>query len=317
MAENDDEKDKKISKPNWEETLQETLKGSGPQLLQAAQGGGGNMLKQLGYKFGAKMLGSAIGGPVGTVLGSLFNDGTPSVPEMDFGPDPMGSGPMNMREGGLVPLPMPSFGGGGGQEGIRGVASSLNQAAGQLNQIGSTINGAVGGGGGGMRPPMAFPMMPGGPGKMPFASLLREGPQLQGFRGGTMGVDPMRYAQGVDSVPAMLTPGEAVIPAPAAQHPANKQAIEGMVQQGRAMNDGIRAPSPMQGQQAPGMSMEVMDVSGPLSGKTKREQMKLMQDMSLKKKAFMAEEKRKDEKHQLAMKQTKMKGALAMKQSQE
>ena len=121
----------------------------------------------------------------------------------------------------------------------------------------------------------------------------------------------------VQIVLTILTPGEAVIPAPAAQDPMNKPMIEGMVNQGRMMNDGMRAPSPMEGQQAPGMSMEVMDVSGPLSGKTQREQMKLTQDMSLKKKAFMAEEKRKDEKHKLAMKQTKMKGALAMKQSQE
>ena len=62
---------------------------------------------------------------------------------------------------------------------------------------------------------------------------------------------------------------------------------------------------------------EAMIIAGPLSGKTKREEMKLMQDMSLKKKSWMKEEDRKDEKHDLAMKQTKMKGALAMKQSQE
>lgn len=44
-----------------------------------------------------------------------------------------------------------------------------------------------------------------------------------------------------DTVPAMLTPGEAVIPAPAAQNPKNKKAIQRMVQEGReanAMRDG-------------------------------------------------------------------------------
>jgi lysozyme family protein len=39
-----------------------------------------------------------------------------------------------------------------------------------------------------------------------------------------------------DTVPAMLTPGEAVIPAPAAQDPKNKKAIHRMVQQGRKAN---------------------------------------------------------------------------------
>ena len=117
------------------------------------------------------------------------------------------------------------------------------------------------------------------------------------------------YAQGEDSVPAMLTPGEAVIPAPAAQDPANQQAIQGMISQGRQMNDGMAAESPMESEQ--------MMVAGPISGKTQREQMKLMQDMSLKKKSWMMDEKRKQEAHELKMKQSKMKGALAMKQSQE
>lgn len=39
-----------------------------------------------------------------------------------------------------------------------------------------------------------------------------------------------------DTVPALLAPGEAVIPAPAAQDPNNKPIIEDMVNQGRAMN---------------------------------------------------------------------------------
>jgi len=40
-----------------------------------------------------------------------------------------------------------------------------------------------------------------------------------------------------DVVPAMLTPGEAVIPAPAAQHPVFKPIINKMVQAGRQMNE--------------------------------------------------------------------------------
>jgi len=46
------------------------------------------------------------------------------------------------------------------------------------------------------------------------------------------GMKPM----GTDTVPAMLTPGEAVIPAPAAQDPKNKKAIAKMVKEGRNKN---------------------------------------------------------------------------------
>jgi len=52
---------------------------------------------------------------------------------------------------------------------------------------------------------------------------------------------PIFQARGTDTVPAMLTPGEAVIPQPAAQNPKNKKAIKRMVQEGRkanAMRDG-------------------------------------------------------------------------------
>jgi hypothetical protein len=44
------------------------------------------------------------------------------------------------------------------------------------------------------------------------------------------------YAQGTDTVPAMLTPGEAVIPEPAAQNPENKPIIKALVEEGRAKN---------------------------------------------------------------------------------
>jgi hypothetical protein len=44
------------------------------------------------------------------------------------------------------------------------------------------------------------------------------------------------YAQGTDTVPAMLTPGEAVIPEPAAQNPKNKAIIKKLVEEGREKN---------------------------------------------------------------------------------
>jgi hypothetical protein len=60
------------------------------------------------------------------------------------------------------------------------------------------------------------------------------------YNEGSMGVTPttnMNYAGGTDSVPAMLTPGEAVIPAAAAQNPANQPMINSMVEEGRAANN--------------------------------------------------------------------------------
>ena len=47
---------------------------------------------------------------------------------------------------------------------------------------------------------------------------------------------PGMVPKGTDTVPAMLTPGEAVIPAPAAQNPKNKKAIKKMVKEGRKAN---------------------------------------------------------------------------------
>jgi len=136
-------------------------------------------------------------------------------------------------------------------------------------------------------------------------------PLAQRYNYGTAGVKPttnMAYAGGTDSVPAMLTPGEAVIPAAAAQNPANKPMINSMVNEGRAAND-----------MADGMPAEVdmTAMAGPLSGKAKREQMKLLQDMSFKKKAFEAEEKRKQQAFEQKMSQSEMKAMLAMRQSQE
>lgn len=60
--------------------------------------------------------------------------------------------------------------------------------------------------------------------------LQQEEDKAMGYNSGSNNVHPS------DTVPAMLTPGEAVIPAPAAQHPANKPVIKALVEQGRAMN---------------------------------------------------------------------------------
>jgi len=60
------------------------------------------------------------------------------------------------------------------------------------------------------------------------AVLQSEEDRAMGYSNGSPRVHPS------DTVPAMLTPGEAVIPAPAAQHPANKPVIKKMVEQGRA-----------------------------------------------------------------------------------
>jgi muramidase (phage lysozyme) len=51
---------------------------------------------------------------------------------------------------------------------------------------------------------------------------------------------PTDPVQAGDVVPTMLTPGEAVIPAPAAQDPANKGIIQRLVAQGRGANDAVR-----------------------------------------------------------------------------
>jgi hypothetical protein len=130
-------------------------------------------------------------------------------------------------------------------------------------------------------------------------------PLAQGYNNGTN----MAYAGGTDSVPAMLTPGEAVIPAAAAQNPNNKPMINSMINEGRNAN------AVANGQ--PQTAMTPPQMAGPLSGKVQREQMKLMQDMSFKKKAFESEEMRKQMAFEQKMSQGNMKAMLAMRQSQE
>lgn len=62
--------------------------------------------------------------------------------------------------------------------------------------------------------------------------------QVPAYNQGIAGVPPIHYlSRGTDTVPAMLTPGEAVIPMEAAQHPAFKPIINQMINTGRAMQN--------------------------------------------------------------------------------
>jgi len=69
--------------------------------------------------------------------------------------------------------------------------------------------------------------------------LQQEETRSMGYNSGSGNVHPK------DTVPAMLTPGEAVIPAPAAQDPANKPVIRALVNQGRAMNAAENRSAPL------------------------------------------------------------------------
>ena len=149
---------------------------------------------------------------------------------------------------------------------------------------------------------------------------LEEGtPMVQGYAGGTTSAKvsklynegytapgqayaiakDMGYQRGTDSVPAMLTPGEAVIPAESAQDPENKPMIAAMIDEGRAEQDGMG---------------EMTVMSAPLSKKTEREEMKLLQEMSLKKKSWMMDEQRKQDAHDQKMKMSWMKAAQSMQE---
>jgi hypothetical protein len=144
---------------------------------------------------------------------------------------------------------------------------------------------------------------------------------LQGYMNGTNYVGynqgtNMAYAGGTDSVPAMLTPGEAVIPAAAAQNPQNKPAINAMVAEGRQANAVANSTAFLNdGTQEVSEAMPQEPMMGPLSGKSKREEMKVLQDMSLKKKAWEAEEARKQKAFEQKYAHNDMKAMLSMRQS--
>lgn len=139
---------------------------------------------------------------------------------------------------------------------------------------------------------------------------------LQGYMNGTNYVGynqgtNMAYAGGTDSVPAMLTPGEAVIPAAAAQNPNNKPAINAMVAEGRQANAVANSTAFLNdGTKEVSEAMPQEPMMGPLSGKSQREErksqmeeMKNLQEMSFNKKAFDAEQSRKQEIHELKLAQ--------------
>ena len=144
---------------------------------------------------------------------------------------------------------------------------------------------------------------------------------LQGYMNGTdyVGYNQgtnMAYAGGTDSVPAMLTPGEAVIPAAAAQNPQNKPAINAMVAEGRQANAVANSTAFLNdGTQEVSEAMPQEPMMGPLSGKSQREKMKVLQDMSLKKKAWEAEEARKQKAFEQKYAHNDMKAMLSMRQS--
>lgn len=187
----------------------------------------------------------------------LLKDGTPGVPEMDYGPDPL-QGYMN----GTNRVQ-------GYKNGIPGVPGLASKAMDKL----------------GIKGPMG---------------LISGVGKALGFNDGTN----MAYAGGTDSVPAMLTPGEAVIPAAAAQNPNNKPMINSMINEGRQANDMVE-----------GGQIDMTVMSGPLSGKAQREQMQVLQDMSLKKKAFEAEEARKQKAFEQKYAHNDMKAMLSMRES--
>lgn len=113
------------------------------------------------------------------------------------------------------------------------------------------------------------------------------------------------YNIGEDTVPAMLTPGEAVIPAEAAQNPKNQPVIEDMIAEGRMMQDmgepmmdfgpdplanfGYIPSKPMGSKDQ--MEMDKVDIQ-----RAKAEQDMMHKDMQM-----MMNEKRKEESHQQSM----------------
>ena len=239
----------------------------------------------------------------------LLKDGTSKVPEQNYGADPFpqgfNGGTTSVAEEPFVPGKVPRgfltqmLSGGGGDS-----ANTLESFSPMM---------ALAGGKGleSFSPMMA---LAGGEGLKSFSPMMMAADAL-GFNNGTAGVNSttnMQYAGGTDSVPAMLTPGEAIIPAAAAQNPANKPMIDSMVSEGREANS-MAQGGPLQ--QPPGATPDM--AAGPLSGKTKREQMKLLQDLSLKKKTWEADEQRKQEAFDQKMSQDKLKAMLSMRQSQE
>jgi hypothetical protein len=128
---------------------------------------------------------------------------------------------------------------------------------------------------------------------------------VPGYMNGTSSITPttaMHLAGGKDTVPAMLTPGEAVIGSAAAQNPANKADINRMLNETKSANLFAEGKDPNNFEKLP-EGNQMASMSGPLSDKTQREQMQVLQKMSLINKAAEAEEARKQEIHELKLAQ--------------
>jgi hypothetical protein len=298
----------------------------GDPVAQSQPGIGTQLAQKAAMGLATEALGTAaipFLGPVAGLLPMLFNQGTSSVPSQDFGPDPLAMGYNN----GTKRVP-------GYNNGSRNVDKELTpdqllfqQAEEAMQQRKLNENQ----GKGYITDDQVSPFFKFLRAYNPFQYIHDEKEpmispylardqgtfkrmEMRGYNDGSMGVKPttnMSYAGGTDSVPAMLTPKEAVIPAPAAQDPTNKPIIEAMINEGRAANQ-MAQGGPMQAPQ-----QATPEMAGPLSGKGQREQMKLLQEMSLKKKAWEADEQRKQIAFNQKMSQDKMKADLAMRQSQE
>jgi hypothetical protein len=226
----------------------------------------------------------ALGGPIGALAAmylvpKLFKDGTTSVPgymngtqgvpEMDYGPDPL-QGYMNGTTGVQ-----------GYNNGIPGVPGLAGMAMDKF----------------GIKSPMSV---------VGKALGFNDGTNsVPGYMNGTSSITPttaMHLAGGEDSVLAMLTPGEAVIGSAAAQNPANIPDINRMLNETRSANLLAEGKDPNNFEKLP-EGNQMASMSGPLSDKTQREQMQVLQKMSLINKAAEAEEARKQEIHELKLAQ--------------
>jgi len=260
------------------------LAGSGTAGLATLGGAlGGTAGAATGLAAAAPMLAAA--GPFALMaLPFLLKDGTPGVPEMDYGPDPL-QGYMN----GTNKVP-------GYKNGIPGVPGLASKAMDKL----------------GIKGPMGLIS---GVGK---ALGFNDGTNsVPGYMNGTSSITPttaMHLAGGKDTVPAMLTPGEAVIGSAAAQNPANIPDINRMLNETRSANLFAEGKDPNNFEKLP-EGNQMASMSGPLSGKAQREQMQVLQNMSLKKKAAEADEARKQEMHKQKYAHNDMKAMLSMRQS--
>jgi len=240
---------------------------------EAALAGGTGLLGTLGASGAAgaamaPMLAAA--GPFALMaLPFLLKDGTPSVPEMDYGPDPLqgymnGTNRVQGYKNGIPGVP-----------GLAGMAMDKFGIKSPMSVVGKALG---------------------------FSNGTNSVP---GYMNGTSSITPttaMHLAGGKDTVPALLVPGEAVIGSAAAQNPANTADINRMLNETKSANLFAEGKDPNNFEKLP-EGNQMASMSGPLSDKTQREQMLSLQKMSLINKAAEAEEARKQEIHELKLAQ--------------